>query len=437
MKKTWLWLGIAILSVSALVFTSYKYYEKVAGEQLAEHKIHSRATEVQETIIRYGMNLTGCQLLTCAVEPNELITDIFLKHNIASSVASFVIQGSREIFNPRKMRAGNSYTVVMQPSDSGMVPSKLIYEEDKVNYVVFNFDDSTYMYRGQHKVERKRREVSGTITSSLYETLDANQIPASLAVRMSEIFSCAIDFYRIQSNDYFKIIYDEDFVEGESVGVGKVYACLFGSSGKEYQAYYFEKDGSHEGEFYDEHGESMKRQFLKSPLKFFRISSRFAKARLHPVTKVMKSHLGTDYAAPYGTPIMATADGVIEDAQFKKFNGNYVKIRHNGEFKTQYLHMSKIAKGIHRGARVRQGEVIGYVGSTGLATGPHVCYRFWRAGKQVDPFKQKLAICEPLPAKYKQSYLKSIEPFKQTLATIKVGNSSKELVSASVSSSPK
>lgn len=435
MKKTWLWLGLAALAVAALAFSSFYLYEKLSSEQLAQQTQQRHAESVQETIIRYGMNLTGCKLLTFSVQPNELLTDIFTKHNIATSVASFVIAESREIFNPRKMKAGNNYTVVMQHSDSGMVPKKIIYEEDKVNYVVFNFDDSTYIYRGKHNVERKRREVGGTIKSSLYETLDANNIPSSLAVRMAEIFSCVIDFYRIQSNDYFKIIYDEDFVEGESVGVGKVYACLFSNGGKEYQAFYFEKEGSHEGEFYDEKGESMKRQFLKSPLKFFRISSRFSGSRLHPVTRVVKAHLGTDYAAPYGTPIMATADGVIEEAQFKRHNGNYVKVRHNGEFKTQYLHMSKIAKGMHRGVRVRQGEVIGYVGSTGLATGPHVCYRFWRDGKQVDPFKQKVAISEPLPAKYKPEYLKNIEPLKQTLAAIAIEPQPESTLSAAVSSS--
>ncbi|MBL0308540.1 MAG: M23 family metallopeptidase [Bacteroidetes bacterium] len=162
----------------------------------------------------------------------------------------------------------------------------------------------------------------------------------------------------------------------------------------------------------------MKKQFLKAPVKFSRISSKFSMKRFHPVTKAWKAHLGTDYAAPYGTPIFATADGVIEDACFKVYNGNYVKIRHNGKFKTQYLHMSKIAKGVRSGARVKQGEVIGYVGSTGLATGPHVCYRFWKDGAQVDPLKQKLTYSDPLPSKYKSNYLSKINPMKSRLDAI-------------------
>jgi murein DD-endopeptidase MepM/ murein hydrolase activator NlpD len=243
---------------------------------------------------------------------------------------------------------------------------------------------------------------------------------------MADIFSCAIDFYRLQKGDYFKIIYDEDFVEGESVGVGEIQACIFNSGGKDNYAFYYEKDKAHEGEYYDERGESMKRQFLKAPLKFFRISSKFAGRRFHPVTKVWKAHLGTDYAAAYGTPIMATADGIVEDAQFKVYNGNYVKIRHNGQYKTQYLHMSKIAKGVKRGSRVSQGQVIGYVGSTGLATGPHVCYRFWKDGQQVDPFKQKGAISEPLPAKYKNQYLNQIASLKSALDRINVAETQQE-----------
>lgn len=434
MKKAWLWLGFALMAVMSLAVSLFYVSKNLVPSEIATQH-HSNSKAVQETIVRYGMNLTGCKLLTYAVQPNELITDIFIKHNITASVASFLIQESREIFNPKKMRAGNNYTVVMQHSDSGMVPKKIIYEEDKVNYVVFNFDDSTYIYRGKHHVERKRREVGGIIKSSLYETLDANNIPSSLAVRMAEIFSCVIDFYRIQPNDYFKIIYDEDFVEGESIGVGKVYACLFSNGGKEYKAFYFESEGERKGDFYDEKGESMKRQFLKAPLKFFRISSRFSHARLHPVTKVVKAHLGTDYAAPIGTPIMATADGVVEEAEFKLNNGNYVKIRHNGGFKTQYLHMSKIAKGIHRGTRVVQGQVIGYVGSTGLATGPHVCYRFWRDGKQVDPLKQKLAISEPIPNKYKAKFFQNIEPLKQSLAAIAIETNNEQVAGAFVSSS--
>jgi murein DD-endopeptidase MepM/ murein hydrolase activator NlpD len=279
-------------------------------------------------------------------------------------------------------------------------------------------DDSLYVYRGQKAVERKKREVSGVINSSLYETLAENDISPALAVRMADIFAWSVDFYRIQKGDKFKVIYEEDFVQGESVGIGHIHAVVFNSGGKDFYALYYDKDGTGKGDYYDENGNSMKRMFLKAPVKFSRISSRFNLKRFHPVTKSVKAHLGTDYAAPYGTPILATADGVVEDARFKQYNGNYVKIRHSGQYKTQYLHMSKIAKGIRPGSRVKQGDVIGYVGSTGLATGPHVCYRFWKDGKQVDPLKQKLTFEEPLPAKYKTAFLATTQRTKTSLDEI-------------------
>jgi murein DD-endopeptidase MepM/ murein hydrolase activator NlpD len=421
MKNYLLTAVIALLAGSICVvlwlYDSLKEIKELSGN---ETTLLRPKPERGETIVRYGMNLTGCQLLTCSVQPNEIITDIFAKHRIATSLAHSLVQESKEIFNPKKIRAGNPYTVVLQHTDSGIITKKIIYEEDKVNFVVFNFGDTNYIYRGKHPVERKTREVSGVIKNSLYETLDAQHLPSVLAVQMAEIFSCVIDFYRIQSNDYFKVIYEEDFVEGQSVGIGKIYACVFSHAGKEYKAFYFQRNEGQPGEFYDEKGESMKRQFLKAPLKFFRISSRYSTARLHPVTKVVKAHLGTDYAAPHGTPIMATAEGVVEEAQFKVHNGNYVKIRHNGQYKTQYLHMCKFAPGIKTGKKVKQGEIIGYVGSTGLASGPHVCYRFWRDGKQVDPLKQKISFSEPLPASHRAEFFKSIEALQQKLDSLPI-----------------
>lgn len=375
--------------------------------------------EIEETpIVKYGMVVNDFKILSHVVQPNELFSDIFLKYNVTGRAINYFVSKSGEIFNLKKIKAGNRFSVLCEKNDSVLVPKKLIYEESKINYVVFNLDDSLYMYRGQNSVERKHREVSGIIHSSLYETLAQNDIDPSLAVRMSEIFAWSVDFYKIQDGDKFKIIYDEDMVGGKSVAIGQISAIVFNSGGKDNYAFYYEKDNAHEGDYYDENGNSMKKMFLKSPVKFSRISSRFTMNRFHPVTKVWKAHLGTDYAAAYGTPILATADGVVEDAMFKVFNGNYVKIRHNGEYKTQYLHMSKIAKGIHRGSRVKQGEVIGYVGSTGLATGPHVCYRFWKDGSQVDPFKQKLTFADPLPARYKSEFMSKTKAVKTALAAI-------------------
>ncbi|HRG88047.1 MAG TPA: peptidoglycan DD-metalloendopeptidase family protein [Chitinophagales bacterium] len=388
------------------------------GKMASKMTAMAAAETEEEPVVKYGMVINDFKVLNHVVKPNELFSQIFSKYNVTYDAINFFVNQSPDVFNLRKIKAGNCFTVLCEKTDTGLVPKKLVYEESKVNYVVFNLEDSLYMYRGQNSVERVHREVSGVIRSSLYETLEENNIDPQLAVRMSEIFAWSVDFYKIQNGDKFKIIYDEDMVDGKSVAIGEIKAIVFNSGGKDNYAFYYEKEASHEGDYYDENGNSMKKQFLKSPVKFSRISSRFSMKRFHPVTKAWKAHLGTDYAAAYGTPILATADGVIEDAQFKVYNGNYVKIRHNGQYKTQYLHMSKIAKGIRRGVRVKQGEVIGYVGSTGLATGPHVCYRFWKDGSQVDPFKEKLGFAEALPAKYKSDFLARTKPVKVKLDAI-------------------
>jgi murein DD-endopeptidase MepM/ murein hydrolase activator NlpD len=368
------------------------------------------ATDEKEPEIRYGINISKFDVLKSKVEKNEAFSDILTKNNVAYESAKYLIHKTGDIFNANKIKAGNKYTVLGHQTDSGFIAKKIIYEESKIDYVVFNVDDSLYIHRGQHEVERRHREVAGIIRGSLYETFKILDINPALAVKLADVFSCTIDFYKIQEGDKFKIIFDEDFVGETSIGAGQISSAIFTSAGKEYHAFYYEKDPSHEGEYFDQYGASMKKQFLKAPVKFGHISSKFSKNRFHPVTKVWKAHLGTDYAAAHGTPIIATADGVIEDACYKAYNGNYVKIRHNGQYKTQYLHMSKIGKGIKRGRAVRQGEVIGYVGSTGLATGPHVCYRFWKDGQQVDPYKQSLKFSETLSGGQKNQFVRLISP---------------------------
>lgn len=418
MVRKYALIGALVLFVGVIcVWTVQIVLELKNGSATSKTK-HLAAKQEEEPVIKYGMVLNDFKVMSHQVKPNELFSQIFLKYNVTYEAINFFISQSPDIFNLSKIKAGNRFTVLCEKNDTSLVPKKLVYEESKVNYVVFNLDDSLYMYRGQNSVERVHREVSGVIHSSLYETLEENDMDPQLAVRMAEIFAWSVDFYKIQNGDKFKIIYDEDIVDGKSVNIGEISAIVFNSGGKDNYAFYYEKDKSHEGDYYDENGNSMKKQFLKSPVKFSRISSRFSMKRFHPVTKAWKAHLGTDYAAAYGTPILATADGVVEDAQFKVFNGNYVKIRHNGQYKTQYLHMSKIGKGIRRGVRVKQGEVIGYVGSTGLATGPHVCYRFWKDGAQVDPFKQKVGFAEALPTQYKNEFMALTKPVKNKLAAI-------------------
>jgi murein DD-endopeptidase MepM/ murein hydrolase activator NlpD len=237
-----------------------------------------------------------------------------------------------------------------------------------------------------------------------------------LANRLADIYAWTIDFYRIQAGDRFRVLYTENMVDGESVGIDSIQAASFRFRGMEFLAFHYDQDSL--GSYYDENGNSLQKAFLQAPLNYTRISSRFSRRRFHPVQKRYKAHLGTDYAAPTGTPIRTTGDGVVIAAGYTRGNGNYVKVRHNSIYTTQYLHMSRFASGIRSGAAVKQGQVIGYVGATGLATGPHLCYRFWKNGEQVDPFQEELPPAFPIQEDHQEAYQQLIEKRKKQLEAI-------------------
>ena len=283
-----------------------------------------------------------------------------------------------------------------------------------MNYIVVRLTDSIHAYNAERKVSIKEKAIGGEIENNL--TVDAQNagISQNATYQLGQIFDYTIDFFRLQKGDKFKIIYDERYVEDTIyAGVEKVKAAYFEWGGKAYYAFNFATDSiKGTSGYYDENGNMMKRMFLKSPLDIFRITSKFG-MRFHPVLHRMKGHFGTDYAAPTGTPIRVTAAGTVIEAGYSSGNGNYVKVRHNNMYTTQYLHMSKILA--RKGKYVAQGEVIGLVGSTGLATGPHVCYRFWKNGVQVDPLKEKMPDSVPIEANLKAKYLEFIKPLKEQL----------------------
>jgi murein DD-endopeptidase MepM/ murein hydrolase activator NlpD len=366
---------------------------------------------------RYGKMPFNTFVVKNRVRSNDYLSSIFLRHGVSANLANEISNLPNDVFNVRKIRGGNTYAFVYRLENGNVIPVKFIYEKNKVEYYIFHIENDLSVEAHKKPVEYLERFTTGTITSSLWETMTENGANPALAVELSEIYAWTIDFYRIQKNDELKVLYMEAFVEGESIGEFKILASSFTHFGRERQAYYFEEECApkNSGNYYDEEGNSLKRAFLKAPVKYSRISSKYSNARLHPVTKEMKAHLGTDYAAPTGTPIFTTADGVVEQATFGKHNGYFVKIKHNSVYSTQYLHMSKIATGIKPGVYVKQGDIIGYVGSTGLATGPHVCYRFWKNGKQVDPYKEDLPEYESLEGEKLTIFKEYIKEFQERL----------------------
>ncbi|MBI1185017.1 peptidoglycan DD-metalloendopeptidase family protein [bacterium] len=366
----------------------------------------------------YGIDTRDFEVVDGVVEKNQFLHNILNPHGISALQLDDIGRRLKDTFDVRYMKVGKKYLLVLN-KDSARSVRYFVYEIDNTDYVVYDFDSTLKAYRGRKPIVTETRETGGVINSSLYLTLDEQNASPTLAIELSEVYAWAVDFYRIQKGDWFKVIYDEKFVDGKSIGVSKIHGAVFNHYNRDYYAIWFDY-AEQEGDYFDQNNNCCRATFLKAPVKFSRISSRYSLSRKHPVTGVVKGHFGTDYAAPYGTPIVSTANGVVLEAMFSKYNGNYVKIKHNSMYTTQYLHMQKIATGMRPGVRVQQGQVIGYVGSTGLATGPHVCYRFWLNGKQVDALRVEMPPAEPVKEEYKEEYEKVKKAMMERLDAIKV-----------------
>jgi murein DD-endopeptidase MepM/ murein hydrolase activator NlpD len=349
----------------------------------------------------YNLDVQGMSLIRDTIGTNETLSDILLPHKISQQMVNEIEKKSVNVFPIRKFRADDELFIYSKPDSINPV-KYIVYVQDPINYVVFDLRKKIDIYKKQRPVTVKEVIASGVIKNSLFQTLAEKNIDERIAGKLADIYECEIDFFHIQPSDSFKVYYEQMFVEGKPVGSGKIKAANFYYHKENYYAFYYDKEK--EGAYFDEKGNSLRRGFLKAPLKFSHITSRYSMNRFHPILHRNKAHLGTDFAAPIGTPIMTTGSGTVLEASYTGGNGNYVKVKHNSTYTTQYLHMSRFAKGIHRGVSVKQGQVIGYVGMTGLATGPHVCYRFWRNGKQVDPMKEKVFTLNPISKKNKPDF---------------------------------
>jgi murein DD-endopeptidase MepM/ murein hydrolase activator NlpD len=368
--------------------------------------------EAPEPNYIYGFPADSFVVLAGNVGRNDFLSNIMARHGVDYGTVHRMSEASKGVFDVRQLRHGHSYCVLTSPDS---VAQCFIYEHNAVEYVVFDFRnrDSVQVYRDSKPVTYEERTAAGIINSSLYQTMQNQGTDPTLAVLLSEVYAWSIDFYRIQKGDKYKVIYTEKVVDGQPVGIAEIKGAWFEHFGKPYYAVQFQQGEA--WDYFDEEGRSLRKAFLKAPVKFSRISSRYTMKRFHPVQKRNKPHLGTDYAAPHGTPIMATGDGTVEAAGYTSGNGNYVKIKHNGTYSTQYLHMSKFGSGIRKGVRVRQGDIIGYVGSTGLATGPHVCYRFWKNGQQVDHLREPMPPSEPVKPEHRADFDLLLRHMKQAL----------------------
>ncbi|MBP3550372.1 MAG: peptidoglycan DD-metalloendopeptidase family protein [Alistipes sp.] len=350
--------------------------------------------EEKENLI-FGINADNYNVERKKVESGESWSKILGTYGIGTQKVLRLDQLTREICPLRTIRAGSYYTTFTRQDSTSVHLDHIVYEKNIIDYVVFSFvGDSVAVREGQREVEIRRKKSTAVISSSLWGAIMESNLPYALASEMEDIYQWTVDFFGIQVGDRFTVIYDEKFIDTLSVGIGRVWGAKFTHRGKDIYAIPFEQGGKLQ--YWEADGGSLRKQLLKAPLKFTRISSKFSHSRLHPVLKKYRPHHGVDYAAPSGTPVRAVADGVVTVKTYKKADGNILKIKHPGNLTSGYLHLRGFAKGIKVGAKVSQGQIIGYVGSTGYSTGPHLDFRLWKGGTPINPLKVPQKPSEPI-----------------------------------------
>jgi murein DD-endopeptidase MepM/ murein hydrolase activator NlpD len=366
---------------------------------------------------KFGFKYNDFNVSNDTIQSGDTFGSIVDQQNLGDLKVYDIIEKVKDSFDVRIMRIGKPYTL-FRSKDRNKKLQAFVYQPDKGSYYVINLRDSIKVYKRTRPVTFKRKTIAGSLNGSLSEAIEKEGVDPALASKITKIYAWSIDFFKLKRGDKFGITFTERFIDDTIYdGVDSLKAAFFEYKGKTIYAFPFEQnEGSGKLEYFDDEGKALKNFFLKAPLKYVNITSRFAKTRFHPVQMIWKAHKGTDYAAPTGTPIMTTASGVVEQTGFTAGNGNFVKVKHDRTYSTQYLHMSKIL--VRRGQRVNQGDVIGKVGSTGLATGPHVCYRFWKNGTQVDALRLKLPNSEPMDKRNLPRFLTQMKPLKRELDSV-------------------
>ena len=398
--------GIAVAAVAILIFGSIWFfrYQYLPKNKIVINKLEVADTAAPQIPRLYNIPLDSFEVVHAKIKRNQMLGDIFQQYNMPSGYMSQLIQMSRKQFDLRKIRAGKPYSIFLSKDTTAQL-QYFVYEQTPVKYVILEFmPDSIAVTHGEKPVITVRNKATGTIESSLWNAMVSKGNNPMLANKLSDIYAWSIDFFGLQQKDSFAIVYDDLFVDTLRVGYGKVYAAYFYHAGEEFHAIPFVQDSVES--FFDIEGNSLRKAFLKAPLNYSRISSVFSNSRMHPVLKIRRPHHGVDYAAPSGTPVYAIGDGKIISAKsgYNRGGGNMIKIQHNSVYRTAYLHLKGFAKGIKTGVYVKQGDLIGFVGTTGLSTGPHLDFRFYKNNKAIDPLKVDAPPVEPVHKENKVAF---------------------------------
>lgn len=394
---------LTIFSLALLLF-SCKNSVRESPATVSELPDSTSVSKPDSTIFMYGIPSDSFSLLTGRIKRNGFLSQILLEHGITMEEIDKVLKNSLAVFDVRKIRSGNNYTLFCK-KDSTARASYLVYEHDPTTCYVFSFNDSLNITPYRKEVKRVIKYASATIETSLWDAMLAEGMQPSLVSGLSDIFAWSIDFFGLQKGDSFKVIYEEMSIDEKPLGIGKIYGAQFSGSGSSIYAIPFIQDGKES--FFDGEGNSLRKAFLKAPLQFSRVSSRFSGSRLHPILRIRRPHYGVDYAAPVGTPVHSIGDGRVTRARIEIGSGRVVRIVHNSIYSTAYLHLSRFGAGIVPGASVKQGDIIGYVGTSGLSTGPHLDFRFFKGGSPVDPLKVEAPPVEPVSETNRGKFEKS------------------------------
>lgn len=375
------------------------------------------AEKPKPIIEKFGFKYNDFNIVNDTIESGDTFGSILDNQNLNDKLVYDIIAKVKDTFDVRIMRIGKPFTL-FRTKDRYKKLQAFVYQADRGSYYVVDLRDSVSVYKKIRPTSIKTRTIAGSLDGSLSEALNKQGVDGSLANKLTKVYAWSIDFFKLKKGDKFGITFTERYIEDTIYdGVDSLKAAFFEYKGKTIYAFPFaQNEASGKLDYYDEEGKALKNFFLKAPLKFVNITSHYTKNRFHPVQLIWKAHKGTDYAAPTGTPIMTTASGVVEQTGFTAGNGNFVKVKHDRTYSTQYLHMSKILA--RRGQHVNQGDVIGKVGSTGLATGPHVCYRFWKNGVQVDALRLKLPNSEPMDKRNLPRFMTIMKPLKRELDSV-------------------
>jgi murein DD-endopeptidase MepM/ murein hydrolase activator NlpD len=392
-KKIRLVITIGVFIVASIVAL-------VAFKDFIFEPIVHPVAKIAQTI-EYGIVTDSFKIDREEIKPGENLGGIFTRLGVDQKIVGNLNTYTDGIFDIRKLRTGNTYTAMISNTGSNKM-KYFIYTINDTSYVVFDFRDSLHVRTDSKEVVRSLKSVSGVINSSLWTTIQESGADPNMAVALANIYQWSIDFYAIQKGDAFKAIYEELSVDGKPISIGEIHSAVFKHNGKEYYAYRFEQ--SNVTDYFDENGQNLRKEFLKAPLKFSRITSKFSNSRMHPILRIRRPHHGVDYAAPKGTPVHTIGSGTIVKASYAGGAGRLVSVRHNNGYSTSYMHLAGFGPGIHPGVSVSQGQVIGYVGSSGLSTGAHLDFRVYKNNVAMDPLKIESPPALPVNEKYRAGF---------------------------------